>query len=209
MGSTVTTEAYPYTAGSTLIQSALFDAWQDLTDEDYQQLQWPPTGERLTAESFTRYRQQCGWVIIHGRSETTNEWITAQTDVMVASDGIPYLYGPAHPRGAGTYSRVLGRYVRERNALSLMEALTKMTLLPARRVEGAAPMMRNKGRVRVGADADLTVFDPQEILDRSTYVKGDTPSAGVHHVLVSGTFVVRDSMLVEGVAPGRAVLGTR
>jgi N-acyl-D-aspartate/D-glutamate deacylase len=208
-GLDVTTEAYPYTAGSTLIQSALFDTWQDLTDEDYQQLQWPATGERLTTESFTRYRQQGGWVIIHGRSEATNEWITAQPDVIVASDGIPYLYGPAHPRGAGTYSRVLGHYVRERQALSLMDALRKMTLLPAQRLEAAAPVMRQKGRVRVGADADLAIFDPETVLDRSTYLQGDTPSAGMHHVLVGGTFVVRDSKLVEGVAPGRPVLGAR
>ena len=120
-GLDVTTEAYPYTAGSTLIQSALFDSWQDLTDAEYQRLQWPLTGERLTTETFTKYRAEGGWVIIHGRNETTNEWITAQPDVIVASDGIPFLYGPAHPRGAGTYARVLGRYVRERQALGLME----------------------------------------------------------------------------------------
>ncbi len=208
-GLDVTTEAYPYTAGSTLIQSAWFDSWQDLTDDDYQQLQWPPTGERLTTATFTKYRQQGGWVIIHGRNEETNEWITAQTDVMVASDGIPYLYGPAHPRGAGTFSRVLGHYVRERNALSLMDALAKMTLLPAERLAGAAPAMKKKGRLQVGADADLAIFDPDTILDRSTFTKGDTPSQGMIHVLVGGTAVLRDGQLVEGVAPGRAVLGVR
>lgn len=208
-GVDVTTEAYPYTAGSTLLQSALFDSWQDLSDEDYQQLQWPPTGERLTTESFTRYREQGGWVIIHGRNETTNEWITAQPDVMVASDGIPYLYGPAHPRGAGTFSRVLGHYARDRGALSLMVALRKMTLLPAQRVETTAPVMKKKGRVRVGADADLTLFDPDTIIDRSTYQQGDTPSAGIAYVLVGGTFVVKDSRVVDGVTPGRAIRGVR
>jgi len=204
-GIDVTTEAYPYTAGSTRIESALFDAWENRSDADYAELEWPLTGERLTRESFQRFREEGGWVIIHGRSEETNEWITAQPDVMVASDGIPFFNGPAHPRGAGTFSRVLGRYVREKKALSLMEGLRKMTLLPAERLSGAAPQMKKKGRIQVGADADVTVFDPDTIIDRSTYEKGDVPSAGVVHVLVGGTFVVRDSESVEGVFPGKAI----
>jgi len=208
-GLDVTTEAYPYTAGSTRIESALFDAWEGRDDEAYRRLEWPATGERLTAETFKKYRQQGGWVIIHGRDEKTNEWIVAQPDVMVASDGIPFLYGPAHPRGAGTFSRVLGRYARERKALTLMEALAKMSLLPARRVEGVAPQMAKKGRVQVGADADLTLFDPATIIDQATYQRGDQPSAGITHVLVAGSFVVRDRQIVEGACPGQAIRGGR
>jgi len=206
-GLDVTTESYPYTAGSTLIESALFDPWEGLDDAAYHQLQWPATGERLTTATFHEHRQQGGWVIIHGRNEETNEWIVAQPDVMVASDGIPYLFGPAHPRGAGTFSRVLGHYVRERGALSLMQALHKMTIAPARRVEGAAPQMARKGRLQPGADADVTVFDPETVLDRATYEQGDLPSAGIRHVLVGGTFVVRDGAFVEGVHPGQAIRG--
>ena len=203
----VTTESYPYTAGSTLIESALFDSWDGLDDEAYGRLQWAATGERLTTETFRKYREEGGWVIIHGRNEETNEWIVAQPDVMVASDGIPFLYGPAHPRGAGTFARVLGHYVRERASLSLMQALSKMTIAPARRVEAAAPEMARKGRVQVGADADITVFDPQTILDRASFEKGDLPSAGVLHVLVGGTFVVRSGTFVDGVYPGKAIRG--
>ena len=206
-GLDVTTESYPYTAGSTLIESALFDPWEGLTDADYHNLQWPPTGERLTTETFKRYREQGGWVIIHGRNEETNEWIVAQPDVMVASDGIPFLHGPAHPRGAGTFSRVLGYYSRERGALSLMDALGKMTIQPARRVESASAAMAKKGRIQVGADADITVFNPDTIIDRSTYTEGDVPSEGVVHVLVGGTPVVRDGQFIEGVFPGKAVRG--
>ena len=206
-GLDITTESYPYTAGSTLIESALFDPWEGLTDEEYQLLQWPPTGERLTAESFNRYREQGGWVIIHGREEDTNEWIVAQPDVIVASDGIPFLYGPAHPRGAGTFARVLGYYSREREALSLMDALGKMTIQPARRLEAVAPAMHGKGRVQEGADADLTLFDPDLIIDRATYTDGDVPSEGIVHVLVGGTAVVRDGQFVEGVFPGQAIVG--
>ena len=90
-----------------------------------------------------------------------------------------------------------------------MDALKKMTLLPAQRLEQFAPAMRNKGRIRLGADADITLFDPDTVLDRSTYEQGDIPSAGIVHVLVSGTFVVRDGELIEGVFPGRAIKSER
>ena len=204
-GVDVTTESYPYTASSTRIESALFDAWEDSTDEAYARLQWSGTPERLDAARFRRYREQGGWVVIHGRNEETNEWIVAQPDVIVASDGIPYLYEAVHPRGAGTFARVLGHYVRERGALSLMDALSKMTIQPARRVETFSPMMARKGRVQVGSDADLTLFDPDTIIDRATYADPDAPSEGVRHVLVDGTAVVRDGEIVEGTYPGRAI----
>ena len=206
-GLDITTESYPYTAGSTAIESAYFDSWEELSDDEYGRLQWAATGERLTAETFTRYREEGGWVIIHGRQEDTNEWIVAQPDVIVASDGIPFLFGPAHPRGAGTFARVLGHYSRDRQVLSLMDALSKMTIQPARRLEAVAPVMQGKGRVQEGADADLTLFDPARILDRSTYTRGDIPSEGIQHVLVGGTPIVRDGQLVEGVFPGQAITG--
>ena len=204
-GIDITTEAYPYTAGSTRIESASYDSWVGRDDAAFSSLLWPATGERLTAESFARYRAEGGWVISGNRSEETNAWIVAQPDVMVASDGIPFLYGPAHPRGSGTFSRILGHYSRDQQTVGLMDALKKMTLLPAQRLENIAPVMRNKGRIRLGADADITLFDPDTILDRSTYEQGDIPSQGIVHVLVSGTFVVRNGELIEGIFPGRAI----
>ena len=206
-GVDVTTEAYPYTASASLIESPLFDGWVGRPRGAYGTLQWVETGERLTPETFERYRRQGGWVIMHGRSEETSEWIVSQPDVIAASDGIPFSEGRAHPRGAGTFARILGHYVRERGALSLMDALRKMTLLPAQRIEAIVPEMARKGRVQVGCDADLTIFDPEGIIDRATYDAPDQYSAGIEHVLVAGTFVVRNGALVDGVQPGRPLRG--
>jgi len=206
-GLDITTELYPYTAGSTSLESTLFDeGWHAVWGMDYGDIQWEATGERLTKETFEKYRKEGGTVIIHMMKE---EWIDQGLKApftMIGSDGMPY-HPKAHPRSAGTYSRVLGRYVRERKALGLMEALAKMSLMPARRLEGMAPAMRTKGRIQVGCDADITVFDPDTVLDTATFEGGLTESKGIHHVLVSGTFVVRDGQSVAGVYPGRAVLG--
>jgi dihydroorotase len=201
-GVDVTTESYPYTAGSTRLESALFDNYEG----DYSQLQWTETGERLTKETFDEYRATGGWVIIHGRKESTNTWLVAQPDIMVASDGVPFVGDFSHPRSAGTFARVLGHYVRDVEALSLMSALQKMTLDPARRLMGQAPAMRRKGRVQQGMDADLTVFDPDLILDQATYSVPARTSLGITHVLVNGTFVVRDGELVEDAFPGEAIV---
>lgn len=204
-GVDVTTEAYPYTASSTFIESALFDSWVGLDDDEYQRLQWPGQAERLNARTFAEYREQGGWVVMHGRREETNEWIVAQPDVIAASDGIPFLHVAVHPRGAGTFARILGHYSRDRGVIGLMDALAKMTILPARRLEGAAPGMARKGRVQEGADADLAVFDPETVLDMADYDAPATPSRGFAFVLVGGTPVVRDGALVEGVFPGQAI----
>lgn len=200
-GLDITTEAYPYTAGSTRIESALFDDYQG----DYSQLQWTLTGERLTQETFAQYRKQGGWVILHGRDELTNTWITAQPDIMVASDGVPFIGDASHPRGAGTFARVLGHYARDQQALDLMTALSKMTIQPARRLQNYVPAMRNKGRVQVGADADLVIFVADEILDQATYVLPAQPSIGIRQVIVGGEFVVRDGELVPDAFPGKPV----
>jgi N-acyl-D-aspartate/D-glutamate deacylase len=206
-GIDITTEAYPYTAASTLLQSTIFDeGWQERLGISYGDLQWQETGERLTAETFERYRKQGGVVIMHMMKPEWIEQAVAAPFVMVASDGMPYAPG-AHPRGAGTFSRVLGYYVRERKVLPLMDALAKMTIMPAQRLEAIAPAMKNKGRLRPGADADITVFDPERIRDTATFEKGLSFSEGIEHVLVHGIPVVRDGRTVPGVYPGRAVVG--
>jgi N-acyl-D-aspartate/D-glutamate deacylase len=206
-GADVTTEAYPYTAASTSIDSAIFDeGWQEKLRISYEDIQMQDTGERLTEETFKKYREEGGVVIIHMMKD---EWIKAQLSdprVMVASDGMPYAPG-AHPRGAGTFSRFLGRYVRDQEILSLMEGIAKVTLMPAERLESIAPQMKRKGRIQIGSDADITIFGEQEIIDTAGFDGELTYSEGVQYVLVNGEFVVWDGELVEGARPGQAILG--
>lgn len=123
---------------------------------------------------------------------------------MIASDAF-ISEGKGHPRSTGTYSRVLGQYVREAKTLTLVEALRKMTLLPAQRLEARVPAMKNRGRLRVGADADITIFHPATVRDRSSYTEATPPPVGVAYVIVNGVVVVPAGELVTGVKPGRAL----
>jgi len=200
-GLDVTTEAYPYTAGMTDLGSAIFsDGWQARQGGiGFGDLQWAATGERLTAESFARYRRQGGMVAIHSIPEDIVKLAMGNPLVEIASDGI-LENGKGHPRAAGTFTRVLGRYVREQHVLTLMEALRKMTLAPAERLGVAS-----KGRIAVGADADLAVFDAARVTDRATFENPAQYSEGMIYVLVNGVPVVRDGKLVDGVAPGRGL----
>lgn len=208
-GADITTEAYPYTAASTGIRSAIFDpGWQERLKISYEDLQWQDTGERLTEETFRNYYEEGGVLIIHLMKP---EWIEAQIAdprVMVASDGMPYAPG-AHPRGAGTFSRFLGRYIREQRLLPLMDALKKITLMPAQRLENVSAQMKRKGRIQEGSDADITIFDPAHIIDTAGFEGELTYSEGVEFVLVNGQFVVRDGSLVEGARPGQPILGDK
>ena len=200
-GLDVTTEAYPYTAGMTDLSSAVFDeGWQGrMGGISYSDLQWAATGERLTEQSFARYRKAGGMVAHHNIPEEMVRLAVADPMVMIASDGI-LENGKGHPRAAGTYARVLARYVREQHALSLIDALRKMSLLPAQRLG-----IQSKGRMQVGADADIAVIDPARVIDNATFDNPARYSDGFPHVLVGGVFVVRDGKLVAGVAPGRGV----
>ncbi|MCX6604817.1 MAG: amidohydrolase family protein, partial [Acidobacteria bacterium] len=161
--------------------------------------------ERLNEKTFEERRKEGGTVITFTMREQDVDQAIAAPDVMIASDGW-ITEGKGHPRAAGTYARVLGVYVRERKVPSLMDALAKISYLPAKRLEAFAPAMKRKGRLKVGADADIAIFDPATVIDRSTYQNPAQYSTGIKHVLVGGVPVVTDEKLAEGIYPGQPVV---
>lgn len=204
-GLDVTTEAYPYIAGMTAINSALFNpGWREQFGIDYSDLMLPETGERLTKQRFEELHnsEKPQLVIMFVNKQEVVDGVIPNPLVMVASDG-----APGHPRAAGTYALVLARYVRSLRTISLMDAIRKMSLMPAQRLEKSTPDARRKGRVQEGADADVVIFDAQTIADKATYQDAFEPSVGVKYLLVAGTLVVDRGKLVPEVYPGRALLG--
>jgi N-acyl-D-aspartate/D-glutamate deacylase len=204
-GLDVTTEAYPYIAGMTGINSALFNpGWREKLGIDYGDLVLPDTGEHLTKERFEELHNSSTtrWVLIFANTQEIVDKVIPHPLVMIASDG-----AEGHPRNAGTYSRVLAQYVREKSTITLMDALRKMSFMPAEMLQRSTPEARHKGRLQEGADADIVVFDANTITDRSTFEKPMEPSVGVRYLMVEGTVVVDEGKLVPDVFPGRALLG--
>lgn len=204
-GLDVTTESYPYTAGMTAINSAVFNpGWQKRLGISYESIMIPATGERLTEARFNQLHASNAtqYVVVFGNSQAVLDQLIPNPLVMIASDGLE-----GHPRNAGTFSRVLREYVREKGTLTLMDALRKMTLMPAEMLERSTPAARHKGRLQEGADADIVVFDPLTITDHATYAQPMQPSRGVHFLIVGGTVLVDQGSILPDVFPGRAILG--
>jgi N-acyl-D-aspartate/D-glutamate deacylase len=234
-GSRVTTEAYPYGSGMTGIGAAFLAperlGERNLSPSS---LTFAPTGERIASEERLRElrRDDPGGLVIIKLLDEDDPADRAMLmrsltfpDAIVASDAMPLTWtGPqpdplawplpaaaiTHPRSAGTFSRALRLLTRDVQVsraapLRLTDALSKCSLLPARVLQDRVPAMRRKGRLQAGADADVVVFDPATITDRSSYTDSTRPSAGIQHVLVNGAFVVRDADIVPGALPGRPV----
>jgi len=232
-GLPITVEAYPYGTGSTVV-SAAFYADPDFprrTGRSYDSLQLVATGRRfqnreeLMAASaanpseliLTHFLDTEGY----GPQQHLLDVSVTYPGGAIASDAMPWVEASgahyrgdawplpdtvfSHPRSSGTFTRFFRQYVRERPLVPLMEAISKCTLIPCKVIESCAPQMRRKGRVQVGCDADLIVFDPEVIGEQATFQKMNLPAAGVMHLLVNGEPVIADGALKTAARPGRPI----
>jgi hypothetical protein len=205
----VTACMYPYSYWATYLGSTRFTTgdWQTNFQISYNDLQIAGTSERLTAATFPGYQAQNKLAVAYAIPETSVVAALKDPMVMIGSDAI--VDGTNnHPRASGCFSRVLGRYVREQHLISLPEALSKMTIQPARRLEAKSPALRKKGRLQRGADADITIFDPHTVADTSTVENPAAYSAGIEWVLLGGQVVKDRSGVIEGVNAGQPIMSS-
>ncbi|MBL8267360.1 MAG: amidohydrolase family protein [Steroidobacter sp.] len=208
-GLDVSTETYPWDASSDSIRSVMFDpGWEQRWGVGPEDLQSTATGKRLTRAQFDALRTGTDddGVLMHMNTEETIVALLRDPLMMVVSDSGNLEAGDySHPRTAGSFARVLGHYVRDVGALTLSQAIAKMSLKPAQRLEAFVPAMKSKGRLQVGADADIVVFDPKTVREQATYLKAKQYSQGFHYVMVNGVLVVDRGKLVDNAFPGAPV----
>lgn len=212
-GARIATETLSYAAGGTGISADVFRRrdWQKIFDITYEDVQWVATGEWLTKETWGKYaREQPEGMVNH--HYVKEDWMVTALKwpgMMVSTDALPAMDRDilANPNIAGTFSRVLGHYVRDTGVLTLPEALARMSLLQARWLEQVAPAFSRKGRLQEGADADIVIFDPESVAANATYGDPYLKPTGIEHVLVAGRPVVVYGERIEGRYPGRKILG--
>jgi len=229
-GIPITVEAYPYSAASTVIGAAAFRGpnWQRrLGGVRYEDFEFE--GKALDESSFKALQaSDPGAIIVYSylRPDTSavDQAMLDETVLYpggaIASDTMPWMVRgkmltgdvwplPAtafsHPRSAGTFTHFLKIYVRERHLISLLDALRKITLIPAQILESSVPQMKGKGRLQVGSDADIDVFDPTTISDQATFEHPAQPSSGMRWVIVNGTPIIAEGALIRSANPGRPI----
>jgi len=208
-GVDVTACMYAYDFWATTAGSPRFDdGWQQRFRITYSDLAIPGQGERLNEATFNKARRDNTLVAAYAIPE--EDVVTGlQTDwIMIGSDAILLPANNNHPRASGCFTRVLGRYVRDQQVLSLTDALAKMTIMPAKRFGKQVPALQRKGRLQMGADADITIFDPATVSDMSTVDDPAQMAKGVSFVLVSGQVVKEGDTLHKEIRLGDPIKGT-
>ena len=202
-GLDIAMDCYPYFAFSTRLGTPTYDSgWLERYHCDYQVLEFcegPYKGQRATEETFEEMRRdfpQC-ITVCHVMQEEEIRRAFRHPGVMVASDGLMNK-GQGHPRGAGTFPRFLAEFARK-GTVSLYQAVEKMTSLPADRLG-----FSGKGRLSVGADADITVFDYETICDRATFEAPSLAPVGIDYVLIGGKIALDHGKIVKDTC-GKAV----
>ncbi len=197
---------YPYEFWATYLKSARYVDWQEKYGLSFDDLQVLNTGQRLTADTFAE-AYDANLLTAAFAIPATDIELGFQADfMMIGSDAILEPPHNNHPRATGTFARTLGVYSRDRGLVDLVDALAMMTIRPAELLGIGSSMMRRKGRLQIGADADLTVFDPATIGDRSTIEDPAQESVGVQHVFVNGVEVRSPAGTDRTLFPGTAIV---
>lgn len=209
-GMIISADIYPYNFWGTYLNSARFNSgWQQRFRISYDSLQIAGTTEFLNSESFAKYRKMGKLAVAYAIPE--DDVVNAIKDpyVMIGSDAIMEPANNNHPRGAGAFSRTIALYVREKKTITLMEALRKMTIMPVNVLEKQSPALQKKGRLQVGMDADIVVFDYNKIQDMATVQNPAQFSRGISYVLVNGQIVRDPNGLKRDVRPGAVIRTSR
>ena len=205
-GVDITACTYPYPFWATYLNSARFDdGWQKRFRITYNDLQIGGSAERLTKENFAKYRKAGKLAVAYAIPEDDVTQALSSPFVMLGSDGIMEPGNNNHPRAAGTFARTLRVYVREDKTITLMEAINKMSLMPAKRLEAASAQMRKKGRLQQGMDADVVIFNPDTVTDTATVERPNSFSKGFEYVIVNGRIVKDPRGLRKNTRPGQGI----
>lgn len=205
-GLDITACTYPYDYWGTYLNSARFDeGWQERFKISYKDLQIAGTSERLTETTFGTFKKEGKLAVAYAIPEQDIEDSLAAPFVMIGSDAILEPGNNNHPRASGTFARTIGLYVRDHRVISLKEAVAKMSLMPAQRLEKQAPALRRKGRIAKGMDADIVIFDYKKIGDRSTVERPELPSAGIRYVLIGGRIALDGKGVHKDVRVGEPI----